>query len=249
MSSDVSKSNLGRHDWIRTSDLFRVKASIHCTFNILQAAGDCQTTRKYAEGGHLTGDFAGEKRNRVPCVSNGGKVALLPGQSAPQEFLILVHVLSDDVAKGQPSNGSGENSLQDRGRAIAFVVAQTIDLSTGRSHSAGSFTMRSGFVLSDIVSALMMSPAPSETLKKLRRRAPFLAEAFKGGDNLSPPLRFPLKRWRDGTTGSARTILPDFILPLRPAHLSIQQVFVAVLLCLAGKAGIRGRECWRLWEG
>ena len=49
------------HDWIRTSDLFRVKASIHCTFNILQAAGDCQTTRKYAEGGHLTGDFAGEE--------------------------------------------------------------------------------------------------------------------------------------------------------------------------------------------
>jgi hypothetical protein len=49
------------HDWIRTSDLFRVKASIHCTVNILQAAGDCQTTRKYAEDEHLTGDFAGEE--------------------------------------------------------------------------------------------------------------------------------------------------------------------------------------------
>jgi hypothetical protein len=31
--------------------------------------------------------------------------------------------------------------------------------------------------------------------------------------------------------GGARTILPAFILPLRPALLSIQQVFVAVLLC------------------
>jgi hypothetical protein len=51
----------GRHDWIRTNDLFRVKASISNTFNNLQAAGDCQTTRKYAEGGHLTGDFAGEE--------------------------------------------------------------------------------------------------------------------------------------------------------------------------------------------
>jgi hypothetical protein len=42
-------------------DRFLLKAPIHCTFNILQAAGDCQTTRKYAESGHLTGDFAGEE--------------------------------------------------------------------------------------------------------------------------------------------------------------------------------------------
>ena len=27
-SSDVSKSNLGRHDWIRTNDLFRVKEAL-----------------------------------------------------------------------------------------------------------------------------------------------------------------------------------------------------------------------------
>ena len=62
------------HDWIRTSDLFRVKVSIHCTFNILQAAGDCQTTRKYAEGGDLTGDFAGEERIGFLGVSYGGKL-------------------------------------------------------------------------------------------------------------------------------------------------------------------------------
>jgi prophage antirepressor-like protein len=43
------------------------------------------------------------------------------------------------------------------------------------------------FVLTDIVSALTDSPAPSDYLKKLRRRDPSLAEAFKGGDNLSPP--------------------------------------------------------------
>ena len=28
MSLDVSESNLGRHDWIRTSDLFRVKEAL-----------------------------------------------------------------------------------------------------------------------------------------------------------------------------------------------------------------------------
>ena len=43
------------------------------------------------------------------------------------------------------------------------------------------------FVLTDIVSALTDSPAPSDYLKKLRRRDPSLAEAFKVGDNLSPP--------------------------------------------------------------
>ena|ERR1035441_8695495 len=48
----------------RTGDLFHAIAPIKCTFNNLQAAGDCQTTRKYAEGPHLTGDFAGEKWTR-----------------------------------------------------------------------------------------------------------------------------------------------------------------------------------------
>ena len=36
----------GRHDWIRTSDLFRVKASINCTFNHLRRKG--QTYRGVA---------------------------------------------------------------------------------------------------------------------------------------------------------------------------------------------------------
>ena len=58
------------------------------------------------------------------------------------------------------------------------------------------------FVLTDIVSALTDSPAPSDYLKKLRRRDPSLAEAFKGGDNLSPlVLAFAtaaewINRWR-----------------------------------------------------
>lgn len=43
------------------------------------------------------------------------------------------------------------------------------------------------FVLTDIVGALTDSSALSDYLKKLRRRDPSLAEAFKGGDNLSPP--------------------------------------------------------------
>jgi hypothetical protein len=52
---------IGGPDRDRTDDLFHAIAPIKCIFNNLQAAVDCQTTRKYAEVGHLTGDFAGEE--------------------------------------------------------------------------------------------------------------------------------------------------------------------------------------------
>ena len=48
------------------------------------------------------------------------------------------------------------------------------------------------FVLTDIISALTDSPAPSDYLKKLRRRDPSLAEAFKGG-TICPPLALPFE--------------------------------------------------------
>jgi DNA-damage-inducible protein D len=49
------------------------------------------------------------------------------------------------------------------------------------------------FVLTDVVSALTDSPAPSDYLKKLRRRDPSLAEAFKGGGQFVPPLALPFE--------------------------------------------------------
>jgi hypothetical protein len=59
MVLDGLESKLG-HDWIRTSDLFRVKASISTTFNNLQVAGDCQGTWKHVEDEYLAGYFTGE---------------------------------------------------------------------------------------------------------------------------------------------------------------------------------------------
>jgi hypothetical protein len=49
------------------------------------------------------------------------------------------------------------------------------------------------FVLTDIVSALTDSPAPSDYLKKLRRRDPSLAEAFKGRGQFVPSLALPFE--------------------------------------------------------
>jgi hypothetical protein len=54
--------------------------------------------------------------NRALGDSYCGKVARLPGQSAPQEFLMLAYELSHDVGKGQPSCGGADNHAQDRGR-------------------------------------------------------------------------------------------------------------------------------------
>ena len=73
--------------------------------------------------------------NRVPWRQLWRQVALLPGQSALQRFLMLVHDLSHDVAKGQPSRGSGENSPQDRGRGDSLYSGPTIGLAAGRSHT------------------------------------------------------------------------------------------------------------------
>ncbi len=44
------------------------------------------------------------------------------------------------------------------------------------------------FVIADIVAALTDSPDPGDYLKKLRKHDPTLAEAFKGGGQIVPPL-------------------------------------------------------------
>ena len=64
------------------------------------------------------------------------------------------------------------------------------------------------FVVTDIASALTDSPAPSDYLKKLRRRDPSLAQAFKGEDNLSP-LALPFETEGECKGSSAGTF-PEF---------------------------------------
>ena len=72
------------------------------------------------------------------------------------------------------------------------------------------------FVLTDIVSALTDSPAPSDYLKKLRRRDPSLAEAFKGGGQIVPPLRFPLSN--GGRSAKAPVLERPWSSPADPVH-------------------------------
>jgi len=44
------------------------------------------------------------------------------------------------------------------------------------------------FVITDVVAALTDTPDPTDYLKKIRKRDPLMAEAFKGGGQLVPPL-------------------------------------------------------------
>lgn len=67
-------------------------------------------------------------------VSYGGKIALLPGQSAPEEFLTLVHELSHEMLhRADRRTATSKTVRETEAEAIAFVVAQTIGLSTGRA--------------------------------------------------------------------------------------------------------------------
>jgi len=87
------------------------------------------------------------------------------------------------------------------------------------------------FVLTDVVSALTDSPAPSDYLKKLRRRDPSLAEAFKGGGQFAPPLHFPLKR-----RGNAKAPVLEcpWSSPPDPVHPLPQGGAVQALACESG---------------
>jgi hypothetical protein len=63
------------------------------------------------------------------------------------------------------------------------------------------------FVITDVVAALTDSPDPSDYLKKIRKRDPMLADAFKGGGQLVPPLPSsfrPLEARRSAIAGTPK---------------------------------------------
>ena len=61
------------------------------------------------------------------------------------------------------------------------------------------------FVITDVVAALTDSVNPSGYLKDMRRRDPSLAEVFKGGGKLPPPLALSLIHREDASCCNAGT--------------------------------------------
>ena len=64
-------------------------------------------------------------------MSYGGKIALLPGQSAAEEFSTLVHEAARDVAQGRRRTATTKTVRETEAEAIAFVVGKTIGLDAG----------------------------------------------------------------------------------------------------------------------
>jgi hypothetical protein len=67
-------------------------------------------------------------------MSYGGKIAILPGQSAPEEFSTLVHELAHEMLhKAERRTAAAKTVRETEAEATAFVVGKTIGLSTGRA--------------------------------------------------------------------------------------------------------------------
>ena len=67
-------------------------------------------------------------------MSYGGRIAILPGQAAAEEFSTLVHELAHEMLhKAERRTATTKTVRETEAEAIAFVVGKTIGLSTGRA--------------------------------------------------------------------------------------------------------------------
>ncbi len=69
-------------------------------------------------------------------VSYGGKIALLPGQSKPEEFVTLVHETAHELLhKAERRTFTTATVRETEAEAVAFIVGQAIGLEMGNSSS------------------------------------------------------------------------------------------------------------------
>jgi antirestriction protein ArdC len=67
-------------------------------------------------------------------MSYGGKIAILPGQAAAEEFSTLVHEIAHEMLhKAERRTATTKTVRETEAEAIAFVVSQTIGLDAGKS--------------------------------------------------------------------------------------------------------------------
>jgi hypothetical protein len=67
-------------------------------------------------------------------MSYGGTIAILPGQSAAEEFSTFVHELAHEMLhKAGRRTATTKTVRETEAEAIAFVVGKSIGLSTGRA--------------------------------------------------------------------------------------------------------------------
>src|SRR5262249_11311485 len=69
-------------------------------------------------------------------TSYGGRIAILPSQSAPEEFSILAHELAHELLhRGDRRASTSKRVRETEAEATAFVVCQAVGLETGPAAS------------------------------------------------------------------------------------------------------------------
>jgi hypothetical protein len=72
-------------------------------------------------------------------VSYGGRIAILLGQAAAEEFSTLLHELAHEMLhKAERRTPSTKTVRETEAEAVAFVVSQTIGLNAGRTSAESS---------------------------------------------------------------------------------------------------------------
>ncbi len=77
-------------------------------------------------------------------ISYGGKIALLPGQSKPEEFATLVHELAHEILHRTERRATTTKTVREtEAEAVAFIVSRAVGLHTG-SASADYISLYNG---------------------------------------------------------------------------------------------------------
>lgn len=103
-------------------------------------------------------------------VSYGGRIALLPGQSKPEEFSALVHETAHEfLHKAERRTATTKTVRETEAEAIAFVVSQAIGLNAGTSasyiqlyHGNAGLLMESLEIVQRTASVILAAIQPEE---------------------------------------------------------------------------------------
>ena len=111
-------------------------------------------------------------------VSYGGKIALLPGQSKPEEFVSLVHETAHELLhKAERRTMTTQTVRETEAEAVAFIVGQAVGLEMGNA-SSDYIQMYAGNAALLAESLEVIQRTASTILRAIRPEEPAATEAF-----------------------------------------------------------------------
>jgi len=107
-------------------------------------------------------------------VSYGGRIALLPGQTKPEEFIALVHEASHELLhKSERRTATTKTVRETEAEAVAFVIAKAIGLSANTSaayiqlyHGNAELLMESLEVVQQTASVILAAIQTEESISQ-----------------------------------------------------------------------------------